>query len=606
MAIYTPSKSPDPIGITNFLGINETVGDTDTALGETTAQLNFRITQNYKLQKRQGYSVFINCGNTKNIQGLWRGTIANKEVLIFANDAKVYEYDMTSTSTKTLLSELIADGDVTQIGAIADAKTTMFYFEDKLYFLDGTNYKVYNGTTFGDVDPYVPTIAIGTPPAGGGTVFDAVNLLTGKKKQEFLADGVATLYQLAETGLDSATVTVTVNGTAVVEGTGFTVDRTAGTVNFAAGSTPYGAPADEAEVIITWTKTISGDADLVKKNRYALINGPGNDTAIFLWGNPNEPNRRSWSATLKANYFPSINYTYVGSNEFAITDIVPQYSRQIIFKQDRTHFSFPEWNTTAEAWDYPVYDLNEKVGNECFGGVQLIKNNPISLHKHSWWEWTSSAVEDEKNVNLISEKLRNSLSALDLSTAVTFDYQKEKEYWVNVGSKVYIWNYGNNAYYVYDNISAKCFLDIDSTIYFGTAGTIERFGGINDNGTAINAQAVFGFEDWGALELKKNSRDIFVSILPDAQTSVSIYYKTNRVNEFTEVNKVVEYRYLDFNNLDFENFSFYTNENPQTFRRKIRAKKYTYIQFKFVNNDANETLTVLGFKIKAESVGEVR
>lgn len=584
MAMFKANKPPEPIEISRYLGINQAVGETEIALGEATVCLNWRITQNYKPQKRTGHKTFINYLNAKDVMGMWSGVIATKNVLISCNDGKVYEHNF-------------ATGINTQIGTMTDARTTIFYFESKLYFLNGTEYKEYDGMTFQDVIPYVPTVAIGTPPAGGGTPFEPINLLTGKKKQEFFADGVATLFQLAETNIDADIVTMEVNGVVKAEGTDFTVNRPLGQVIFGV------APAGELTVIPLWTKVESGNADLVKKNKYAMINGPGNDTAIFLWGNPSAKNRRSWSGTLKANYFPVINFTLVGSNEFAITDIKPQYNRQIIFKTDRTHYSYPEWNLTAKEWDYPVYDLNEKVGNEAYNAVQIVRNNPVSLAKQSWHEWVSTSVEDERNESVISERLRVSLSELDLSTAITFDHQREKEYWCNIGSLVFIWNYGNDTMYIYDNVSGTCFLDVDGDIYYGSQGTIERFEGLDDNGVAITSQLITGFNDWGSMELRKNSREIFVSIIPFSQTSLNVYYRTNRLSEFKQISKMVEYSLLDFDDIDFNNFSFMTNRNPQTARRKVRAKKYTYIQIMLENKEINEPCVINSFKLQSETQG---
>jgi len=587
LATFKTSKPPEPIEISRFLGINQAVGETEIEIGQATSQVNWRITQNYKPQKRTGHKTFINYGNTKNINGMWSGTIASKSVLISCNDGKVYEYNFTAETN-------------TQIGTLTDARTTIFYFDGKLYFLNGVEYKEYDGTTFKDVDPYIPIISIGTPPEGGGTAYEPINLLTGKKKQEFFANGTATAYQLAEKGLDADLLTCTIDGVEKTEVTHFTVNRTTGVVTFSS------APADELEVIIGWTKVETGNADIVKKNKYAMINGPGNDTAIFLWGNPEHKNRRSWSGTLKANYFPAINYTYIGSDEFAITDITPHYTRQFISKQDRTHFSYPEWNTVAQAWDYPVKDLNEAVGNEVYNGVQIVKDSPVGIYKGSWWLWSNTDTEDERNNDVISERLRQSLSAVDLTKAITFDYQREKEYWCNVEDMVYIWNYGNNTMYIYDNVSGTCFLDIDGQVYYGSQGTIERFEGTDDNGALVNDDLITGFNHWGSIELRKNSREIFASILPDAQTSLNVYYRTNRQNEWKPISKLIEYRLLDFDNINFDKFSFLTNRNPQTFRRKIRAKKYTYIQFRLTNGKLGETCTILAFKVGAEEQGATK
>ncbi|SDG47463.1 hypothetical protein [Desulfosporosinus hippei] len=737
--MYKPSKPPDPIEIDKFLGINEAVGETESTLGESTKQVNWRITQNYKPQKRPGHKTFINYENSLDVQGMWSGSIDNKNVLISCNDGKVYEYNFDLATN-------------TEIGTMTDAKTTVYYFEGKLYFLNGFEYKEYDGKTFQDVDPYIPTIAIGSPPAGGGTPFEPINLLTGRKKQEFVGDGVTGTYQLAETNIDADEVYAWVNGARKIENDTFNVVRTSGQVNFDVD------PSDEALVIIEWSKkeadlvindcetvwneyvnpnvvsTVSTDykalgtysekirisslahaneilvtsslsstdlreythirlwlrptiaikagelqlllddnvgcvspkeilnipalakasqfitiplsnplndtdiisigikqvrdlgdftlyvddvravkltsantnKDLVVKNKYAMMFGPGNDTAVFLWGNPDEKNRRMWSGTLKANYFPAINFRNAGTDETAITDIKTQYDRQIILKEDRSFYSYPEWNETASAWDYPIHDLNEKVGNEAFNAVQIIKNNPVSIAKGSWWEWTSTNIEDERNANIISERLRQSLSSIDLTQAITFDNQREKEYWCNVGDKVYIWNYGNNTIYIYDNVSGTCFLDINGQIYYGSQGTIERFEGLNDNGVAITAKLELAFTDFGVSHLLKNTRKIWVTIQPDTKTSLDVMYTTDKkfLSDIKSIN--VSFALLDFGVLDFENFSFMTNRAPQPFRKKIRAKKYAYIKFILKNDKVDESAVILSIKAEADTTSEVK
>jgi hypothetical protein len=160
--------------------------------------------------------------------------------------------------------------------------------------------------------------------------------------------------------------------------------------------------------------------------------------------------------------------------------------------------------------------------------------------------------------------------------------------------------------YIYDNISGTCYLDVDGVVYYGSQGTIERFEGLDDNGVAITAQLITGFNDWGSMELVKNSKIVVVSFIPYSQTSLNVYYKTNKLNEFKMVNKVIEYRLFDFNDLNFNAFSFSTNRNPQAFRRKIRAKKYVYIQFMLENKSLNEPCVINSIKIQAETQGETK
>lgn len=601
MPTFRPAKTPKPIEIDKFLGLNQSVGETEIKLGEAVNQTNFRLTQDYKPQKRAGHNTFVNFDNIKDCQGGWQGTLNGKNSFIFINDGNVYEYDLDISTETVDIADLITEATVVLLGTITDAKTSIFWFESKVYFINGTDYKYYDGTTYGDVVGYIPTIAIETPPTGGGTDFEEINLLTGKKKQNFTGDNVATLYQLRELNIDADLLIITVDGVTKTETVDFTVNRTLGQVTFTV------APGTDALVIIQWNKASASNVALVKNNRFAMDFGPGNDTAIFMWGNENFGNKRIWTGVLDASYFPEFNFTLIGSDEFPITDIVAQYDRQIIFKTNRTHYSYAEYITLLSKYDYPVFDLNEAVGNVAFNGVQVVENSPVSLHKHSWWIWTNTSIEDERNAKNITERIRKSLEDIDLSTAVTFDNQKQKELFINIDDIIYIWNYGNDTFYIFDNISATWFLDENGTIYYGSQGTVEKRSGLNDNGTAIEANLELGFTDFGVNELTKNSRVMWVTIQPYSRTSVDISYATNKINtsEAKEV-KVVGYVLLDFNDIDFNDFSFLTNRNPQTKRRKLRAKKYTTIKFIFKNSELDEELVIISIKVLAETQGETK
>lgn len=589
MATFTPTKPPKPIEIDKFLGLNEAVGDTEVKPGESIYMRNFRTTSNYKLEKRGGHTTFIDeTQPTKYIRGMWYGRFGTDMVLIYACNGNVKKKIMPSGATTTL-------------GTMADTDTTMFYFTGKLFFLNGSQYKYYDGTTFGDVASiaYVPTIAINAPPTGGGTLFEEVNNLTGKKKQTFLATGGATAFTLAEQNIDATLLIVTVNGVTKTEITDFTVNRTTGVVTFSV------APAANAEVVIQWEKAATAQVSLITANRAATIFGPGNDTTVFIWGDPANKNRRTFSGTLDATYWPVNFYTLIGSDEYAITDMQPQYDRLIIFKENETFYSVPEYNSALTQYDYPVYNLNYSIGNVAFNGVQVVRNNPVSLYSRSIWEWVSTQVKDERNATDRGERLSVSFDAIDFTSAITVDFQAKQELWVNVGSLVYIWNYDNDTLYIYDNIEANCFLEIDGVMYYGTkTGKIERFEGkLNDNGEIIHAINKPGFNDGGAYEYLKTSRDMWISIQPFSRTSVSVKCPTNKKNEFDPTLKTFKRGYVlfDFEDIDFEDFSFETNRNPQTFYIPIKAKKYTSIQPIILNSELDESLVVLSYKMTIET-----
>jgi hypothetical protein len=190
-----------------------------------------------------------------------------------------------------------------------------------------------------------------------------------------------------------------------------------------------------------------------------------------------------------------------------------------------------------------------------------------------------------------------------MSTAVTFDNQKETELWINVGAIVYIYNYGNDTWYEYDNITAKWFERIDDQIYYGGLGTIERFEGTNDNGVKIDARGKTGFLDWGLYEYFKTTNDAWFSIVPANRTSINFKFPTNKKNEDDPSVKTFTkgYKLFDFEDIDFEDFSFETNRNPQIFRIKPKSKGYTTIQIIFWNDELDETLIFNGIKIPVET-----
>lgn len=610
MAQVSFAKPPKPIEISKFLGINESVGQTEIEVGEAVLSENFRITKNFKPQKRPGHHTFIDFGSVQDVQGVWYGQIASKEIMLVCWNGNVYEYDMTVDTDTTDIADLITELTVTIIGTLTDARTSIFWFEGKIYFLNGTDYKEYDGTTYQDVTPYVPTVVIGTPPAGGGTLFEEINLLTGEKSQQFIGDNASTLYQLAETNIDVDTVLCTVDGVTKTEGVDFTVNRTLGQVTFTI------APITDAIVIITWHKDVAGNPDLVKNHKYAIDFGASNDTNLFIWGNENEKHRFRFSATLEPGYFPVNSFVSCGSDEFAITSLKPQYQSLLVFKQNETKIVRPELNPLFDTnpglnlFNYPYFDLNEAVGNIASNMVQLIENNPMTLDGFSMWLWASdTGVEDERNAKIVSDRIKLSLEELNLSTAVTFDWQNQKEYWLNIGGVVYIWNYGNDTFYKYTNFDATAYIDVNGIPYYGSeSGTVEKISSdfTADGsvlGTNIPCKMKLGFTDFESLELRKSMWSEWVAISPAARTSLDIKFVTDRKNEEESKTFSVKYSFFDFGNIDFSDFDFSTNKNPQPERLRGKIKKFTWLQVIFENNSNDETLTILKLLLQAQSQG---
>jgi len=587
-------QSQPPTEINKFLGLNENeTGDTQLELGESPNMTNFRVTDDYKLKTREGYAELFASLGAYSIRGMWYGKISGAYHFLFAANGKVYEHDLSA-------------GTNTELGTLTDAETFFFSFDDKVYMLNGNEYKYWDGTTFGDVAGYRPTVYIAAPPSGGGTAYEQANLLTGAKRMTFSGDGSSTVYQLPETDIDSVDA-VEVNGTAQTEGTDYTVDLAAGTVTFST------APDDSApeNVVIDWTKTNATDRPQITKCRAAMLFGGANDTRIHLWGNSDYKNRRFYSGipvdgSTSAEYFPINANADIGSYEFAITDIIRQYDRQIILKERASYYSYYELDTNGNA-SFPVYPLNGNIGNVAFAQGRLVQNNPYSVFK-GVYEWISTTVRDERNAVYISKKVQPSLDDVDLTTAKTIDWEEKGEYWLAVGNTIWIYNYRNGTWYKFElTDTPTCFIVINSEMHFGTTnGQIMKFDADlrNDNGADMTYRWEMNLYDFQTKWLQKFLNRIWISMQPGSKEKVTVKWQTDRDTSTQTYD--IQYSLMDYSKIDYSNWSYLTYYNPQPFRLKIKAKKFVYFKLILENTTNTEKATILSISLLTRTGGEAK
>lgn len=572
-----------PTKIDKFYGVNQDAdGETGLRLGESPYMRNFKITPNLNLKKRPGQIDLFGAIGSK-IQGMWYGKIQGSYHFLFACNGNIYELNLT-------------DNTYVSIGTLADDLTEFFAYSDKVYIMNGNEYYSWDGTTFGTVEGYIPEITSATPPAGGinspEQLLEQKNLLTDWVKQSFSGDGTAKEFTLFEGDIQVDTVLAKVDGVDKTEDTDFTVDRVNGKVTFTVA--PSALPDN---TIITFKMKATTDREQITKCKYSMFYGGANDTRVHLWGNPDLPNRRIYSqledGQPSAEYFPVNGFSEIGSDEFSITDIVLQYSRQIIYTNGgTTYYSY------YENGSFLVYPINDEVGNIPFNQVRVIDNTPISIQSKVH-KWVATNVRDERNEKTISKRIQADLDGLDLSQAITFDYEEESEYWLCIGSTVYIWNYGNDTWYVYDNIPALNFISIDGVLFYGTAdGKIVKFDKDkrNDNGSPINCVWEMGFYDFGYETLTKYMSDAWVSIKPDSRTSANISWRTNEDSSKADIR--FYYNLATFVHANFAHYSFNTNYNPQPIHKKLKAKKFIYFKLIVTNNTSDETLILLSINLK--------
>lgn len=118
-------------------------------------------------------------------------------------------------------------------------------------------------------NPYVPTIGYGSRPDGlDYSTYEAINLLTNRRKFQFLADGTSTKYQLPELNVEDY-IKIKVlqdNGTFSELQSGFTLDKAKGVITFT--TAPTKSPIDgQDNVIVEYEKK---PTSALEANNFAL------------------------------------------------------------------------------------------------------------------------------------------------------------------------------------------------------------------------------------------------------------------------------------------------------------------------------------------------
>lgn len=198
---------------------------------------------------------------------------------------------------------------------VGSGKLTYFVFGGRLYFLSGSKYYVFDGKTAKEVSPYVPTTYIGITAKSIGQKLDEKNVLTGLFYNTFSADGETKEFYLSEKDLLDV-VSVEVYGENV---TSFEKDPEKGKITFET------APKSCAEA--GFEEGYSGIRVLAKAKNNAmketLLSAKFAKTfegAVILSG-AKDFGGIYFSAINSPEYFPEINYSYIGEGVGEITGL---------------------------------------------------------------------------------------------------------------------------------------------------------------------------------------------------------------------------------------------------------------------------------------------
>lgn len=581
--------------IKKFLGLNESPdGDTQLKIGEAAEMRNWRVTPQNHICVRSGYRVLEQFNGR--VRGLWTGYVGGQKQTVCCADGGVWE-------VKT-------DG-LTRIGDIWDDDTHIFGFDDKIYFLNGHEYLVWDGEGYVDtVDGYVPLIATAIKPSGGGTTVENVNRLTGKRRCEFSADGEAKEFKLPEKGLLLVEkITIGTDTPA----TGWTVDKAEGVITFAK------APEAGNSNVKVWYTMPNTLRALVEGMRYSEQFNGAADTRVFLYGDGSAKAIYcgvTEDGKASAEYFPDLYEMQVGSANAPLTGMVKYYDRLMSYKADGGAYSTTyEVTTLPDGTVVPGFktvSVNKEIGNEAAGQVRLVQNVPRTLWQGNLYGWTyyNYASRDERNAKLLSQRVQQSLSLADPAKVYCFDDDSKQEYYLFLNDEagtVLVNNYQVDAWYLYTSLPVTCAARLGDELLLGMSdGRLvrmhERYP--NDGGSPIDARWVSGSMDFGRSYQRKTSPELWVSVKPTPNAQLLVSARSDRRSDYDFREIVMQL--VTFLGMNFTNFSFLTDRMPQVERLRLRLKKLEVYQLILASNSKAADTTVLGVDIKVRYTGTVK
>ena len=314
---------------TDFRGVDFT--DREVSLHRSPDSLN--VWKDYKklgkcIETRPDIELVATYDNT--IYGLFFYSVGNTEMMIVHSGTKLYRVE---GDTKTEL-----------FTGMKPAKSNAFVYNQILYIKDGINYLKYDGKTIGQVVGYIPTTSIARKPAGGGTVYQDVNMLSAWRKNTFLADGESKDYYLDAMDIDGEAPVVLVNGNTMVYGTDFDYSPSTGKITFTVAP-PKPLTDGQDNVIITYKKTVTGYADRINKCTLLQVF----DNRVFFSGNQDYPNTVWHSSLNDPSYCSDLDYYNEGLDLSPVKSMVAGNNALWVFKE-------PSQANTTVFYHNPVVD----------------------------------------------------------------------------------------------------------------------------------------------------------------------------------------------------------------------------------------------------------
>lgn len=560
------------------------------------------IHKNGTIETRNGYSLFF-ATNTfatdEPINGIWN-IDANADYFIIHAGTKLYMIKSDGT------------GKVQLVTGLANALSTGIYLNGALYIFDGSRAITYrkNGSNweaaFLDTIGYAPTTSISRDPDGkNASSYESPNLVSDYQWNSFLSDGTSTVYQLSDTALDAGVTVMKLNadGTkSVILSTEYSFTALTGVVTFT--TAPVVSPVDgQDNIFIQFKKANAAAKANINKCKLGIAYGyDGNNNRIFVTGNPDYPNLDWFCQLNDGTYFPTDQFTQIGSA--AIENYLILNDGTLAIQKKVTDTDFTVYIRSGQYIDgtevFPIRQGMRTVG--CIGRYANgnLANDPLTLSEEGVYGVTSRNDKEQMATERSYFIRKQLLKEANLEQAQAVVYGDK--YHLAINGAVYVADSRFKAtdpasagmfqyeWFYWNNVPVRRWFVWDRKLLFGTSdGKIFVFDdGYRDNGISVQSEFHTAFNNFGTTTMAKTIKSINLLISPDENLAFELGYITQDGES-----QITTKLYGD-------------GEFPLVVFEKEKIKKFMWIKFYIKSQGGGRKFNMLSMNIKYKMAGRYR